>query len=116
MSVYDVARACRLALETPEAAGLAINISSGQAMTVKQVAERTIAAIGRSDIQPAITGNYRSGDVRQCFADIPWRNRCWVGSRRFRSSRASKIWRNGSRTRVRLTGDWRPGRSWRHGD
>jgi len=70
VSVYDVARACRLALETPAAAGLAMNISSGQAMTVKEVAERTIAAIGRSDIQPAITGNYRAGDIRHCFADI----------------------------------------------
>jgi dTDP-L-rhamnose 4-epimerase len=70
VSVYDVARACRMALETPSAGGLAINISSGQAMTVKEVAERTVAAIGRPDIKPAITGNYRAGDIRHCFADI----------------------------------------------
>jgi dTDP-L-rhamnose 4-epimerase len=70
VSVYDVARACRMALETPAAAGLAINISSGEAMTVKEIAERTVAAIGRGDIQPAITGKYRAGDIRHCFADI----------------------------------------------
>jgi dTDP-L-rhamnose 4-epimerase len=70
VSVYDVARACLLALETPAAAGLAFNISSGRAMTVKEVAERTIAAIGRPGIEPAITGNYRAGDIRHCFADI----------------------------------------------
>jgi|SRR5579871_428821 len=70
VSVYDVARACRLALETPAAAGTAMNISSGQAMTVREVAERTIAAIGRHDIEPAITGKYRAGDIRHCFADI----------------------------------------------
>jgi dTDP-L-rhamnose 4-epimerase len=70
VSVYDVARACRMALETPSAAGLAMNISSGQAMTVKEVAERTIAAIGRPDLQPEITGKYRAGDIRHCFADI----------------------------------------------
>jgi dTDP-L-rhamnose 4-epimerase len=70
VSVYDVARACRLALETPQAAGLAMNISSGQAMTVKEVAERTVRALGRSDIAPEITGNYRAGDIRHCFADI----------------------------------------------
>jgi dTDP-L-rhamnose 4-epimerase len=70
VSVYDVARACRMALETPSAAGRAINISSGQAMTVKEVAERTIRAIGRADLQPAITGKYRVGDIRHCFADI----------------------------------------------
>jgi dTDP-L-rhamnose 4-epimerase len=67
VSVYDVARACRLALEAPDADGHAINISSGAAMSVREVAER---AIGASHIQPAITGNYRAGDIRHCFADI----------------------------------------------
>jgi len=70
VSVYDVARACRLALETPAAAGQAFNISSGLPMTVKEVAERTIRAIGHSRTEPAITGNYRAGDIRHCFADI----------------------------------------------
>ncbi len=70
ISVYDVARACRLALETPAAAGRAINISSGAAMTVKEVAERTIHAIGANDIKPEITGRYRAGDIRHCYADI----------------------------------------------
>jgi dTDP-L-rhamnose 4-epimerase len=70
VSVYDVARACRLALETPAAAGQAFNISSGLPMTVKEVATRTIRAIGNSQIEPAITGNYRAGDIRHCFADI----------------------------------------------
>ena len=31
---------------------------------------RTVAAIGRSDIQPQITGKWRAGDIRHCFADI----------------------------------------------
>lgn len=70
VSIYDVARACRLALESPAAAGRAINISSGRAMTVKEVATRTIRAIGRTDLEPEITGKYRSGDIRHCFADI----------------------------------------------
>jgi len=70
VSVYDVARAVRLALDTPKAAGGAFNISSGEPMTVKEVAERTVAALGRSDIQPQITGKYRAGDIRHCFADI----------------------------------------------
>ena len=60
VSVYDVARACRLALETPDAAGQAFNISSGVPMTVKEVAERTIRAIGTRDIEPEITGKYRA--------------------------------------------------------
>jgi dTDP-L-rhamnose 4-epimerase len=70
VSVYDVARACRLALEKPEAAGKAINISSGIPMTVKEIAERTVMALGASHISPEITGKYRVGDIRHCFADI----------------------------------------------
>lgn len=70
VSVYDVARACRLALETPAAADRAFNISSGVPMTVQEVAERTVRAIGRGDLGVEITGKYRAGDIRHCFADI----------------------------------------------
>jgi dTDP-L-rhamnose 4-epimerase len=70
VSVYDVARAVRLAIETPAAAGGAYNISSGQPMTVKECAERTVRALGRPDIEPQITGKWRAGDIRHCFADI----------------------------------------------
>ncbi|MDP9169909.1 MAG: SDR family NAD(P)-dependent oxidoreductase [Acidobacteriota bacterium] len=70
VSVYDVARACRLALEAPGAPGNAINISSGTPITIKAVAERTIRAIGGNGIEPDITGKYRVGDIRHCFADI----------------------------------------------
>jgi len=70
VSVYDVARACRLALESPEAAGCAINISSGVPLTVGEAAERTVRALGRGDLLPEITGKYRAGDIRHCFADI----------------------------------------------
>lgn len=70
VSVYDVARACRLALETPAAAGQAFNIGSGVPLTVREVAERAVRALGRGDIRPEITGRYRAGDIRHCFADI----------------------------------------------
>jgi dTDP-L-rhamnose 4-epimerase len=70
VSVYDVAAAFRLALEAPAAPGHAVNISSGVPMTVGEVAARTIRAVGRSDIVPDITGNYRVGDIRHCFAEV----------------------------------------------
>jgi dTDP-L-rhamnose 4-epimerase len=70
VSVYDVARACRLALEKPGAAGQAINIGSGVPLTVREVAERTVRAIGHADLEPEITGKYRAGDIRHCFSDI----------------------------------------------
>lgn len=70
VSVYDVASAVRLAIETPAASGQAFNISSGQAMTIKEIAAKTIRCLGSSNIQPDITGKYRVGDIRHCFADI----------------------------------------------
>ena len=70
VSVYDVARACRLALEKKEAAGCALNISSGVPMTVLECARRTVRALGRRDIEPEVTGKYRAGDIRHCYADI----------------------------------------------
>jgi dTDP-L-rhamnose 4-epimerase len=69
VSVKDIAVACRLALETPEAAGQVLNIGSGQAFTVNQVAELLAKVLGKQ-IEPEITGKYRMGDIRHCFADI----------------------------------------------
>jgi len=70
VSVHDVARACRLALEVPEAAGLTFNIGSGRDVTVREVARRMAEAMNREHIAPEITGTYRMGDIRHCFADI----------------------------------------------
>ncbi|HXU60147.1 MAG TPA: NAD-dependent epimerase/dehydratase family protein [Polyangia bacterium] len=70
VSVHDVARACRLALETDAADGTALNVASGRSFSVCEVAERLGAVLGRSRIAPDITGNYRVGDIRHCFADI----------------------------------------------
>ncbi len=70
VSVHDVARACRLALETQEAAGNVFNIGSGCHYTIKELAGRIAAVMGKEEIQPAISGKYRVGDVRHCFADI----------------------------------------------
>lgn len=70
VSVYDVACACRMAVECKAAGDRVFNISSGHAMTVKEIAQRTVDAIGTRNIQPEITGRYRAGDIRHCFADI----------------------------------------------
>jgi dTDP-L-rhamnose 4-epimerase len=70
VSVYDIARACRLALEKPEASGEVFNIGSGQNYTIKELAERIIAVMGKDHLEPNVTGKYRVGDVRHCFADI----------------------------------------------
>jgi dTDP-L-rhamnose 4-epimerase len=68
VSVYDIARACRLALET-DASDVAINIGSGASYTIRETAER-IARTLEKDLEPEITGNYRVGDIRHCYPDI----------------------------------------------
>ena len=68
--VRDVARACRLALETPAAASQVINVGSGESRSVLQVAQALAGATGKQKLTPHITGKYRAGDIRHCFADI----------------------------------------------
>ena len=70
VSVHDVARACCLALTVPEAPGTVFNIGSGAAYSIRELACRIGAAMGREGIEPVITDKYRVGDVRHCFADI----------------------------------------------
>lgn len=69
VNVKDVARAFRLAIETDAANGKAINVGSGVSRTVRSVATDLAAALGRTDIEPEITGRFRAGDIRHCFAD-----------------------------------------------
>jgi dTDP-L-rhamnose 4-epimerase len=70
VSVHDVARACRLALESPAAVGETFNVASGEVHTIRGIAERVAAALGKPGLRPEITGKYRVGDIRHCFAEI----------------------------------------------
>jgi len=68
--VRDVARACLLALEAPKAAGEVLNVGSGVPRTIEEVGRAIARAVGRPELQPQVTGKYRVGDIRHCFADI----------------------------------------------
>ena len=70
VNVRDVVQACVLALQTPAAAGQVLNIGSGQSFSIVEVAEQMAHALGIDDLPPEITGKYRTGDIRHCFADI----------------------------------------------
>ena len=70
VSVYDVARACRLALETSAAAGGVFNIGTGKPQTILDLARRIAHVLGRQRIEPRVLRRYRAGDIRHCFADI----------------------------------------------
>jgi dTDP-L-rhamnose 4-epimerase len=70
VSVHDVVRACLLCLDAAEMNECVFNVGSGEAYTVRELAERIARALGKEAIQPRITGKYRVGDIRHCFADI----------------------------------------------
>ena len=67
--VKDVARATVLALTAPGANGKAINIGIGDPISIAEVATLLARALGREDIKPLITHEYRAGDIRHCWAD-----------------------------------------------
>ena len=70
VSVHDIARACRLAMEEPAAAGEVFNIGSGRSFSILEIAEQMAAVLGKEELEAKITGKYRVGDIRNCFADI----------------------------------------------
>jgi dTDP-L-rhamnose 4-epimerase len=70
VAVEDVARACALALEHEELESEVLNVGSGQSVTVCEIAQRLGPLLGKEDIEPEVTDEYRVGDIRHCFADI----------------------------------------------
>jgi len=70
VSVYDAARAFRLALESPGAAGETFNIGSGRPHTFRTVANLLATITQRQHLAPEVTGAGRVGDIRHCIADI----------------------------------------------
>jgi len=82
--VQDVARAFVSAAERP-VPGEAINIGSGDALSVAEIAE-ILALEMKKTIRPQLLGRYRRGDIRHCFAEISKARRCldWEPSKTFR--------------------------------
>jgi dTDP-L-rhamnose 4-epimerase len=68
--VKDVARACRLALKSPHADRQVFNVGSGKPYAIAVLAADLANLLGRPHLEPEITGKYRVGDIRNCYADI----------------------------------------------
>lgn len=69
VSVHDIVRANLLAMDRPEADGMALNIGSGQPIAIRDVASIMSEELHLS-VSQEITGRYRAGDIRHCYADI----------------------------------------------
>jgi dTDP-L-rhamnose 4-epimerase len=65
VSVHDIVQALLLSVDREEAVGQALNVGSGRSITVREVG-RVLGV----EIEPEVTGRYRVGDIRHCYADI----------------------------------------------
>ena len=69
ISVYDVVRASVFVLQDKRANNHTFNLGSGNPISIKKVA-KTLAKLCHKKIKPIITGKFRKGDIRHCYADI----------------------------------------------
>jgi dTDP-L-rhamnose 4-epimerase len=67
--VSDIAAAVLLALEPGSGDGEALNVGTGNPVTVLDVAEVLTRELD-VDLEPEIRNVFRAGDIRHCFADI----------------------------------------------
>jgi dTDP-L-rhamnose 4-epimerase len=67
--VGDVVEATRLAMDAPDAPWNPINVATGRQVRVGELARRLARALG-VEIEPQITGEARTGDIRHCYADV----------------------------------------------
>ena len=58
-----------LALESDRADYEIMNVGTGRATSIKEIAQLIARGLGK-DIEPNITGQFREGDIRHCVADI----------------------------------------------
>jgi dTDP-L-rhamnose 4-epimerase len=70
VSVHDVVRAAALAIENDAVSGQVFNVGTGIARPIAEIATTLARLLGREDIQPNITLQFRKGDIRHCLADI----------------------------------------------
>jgi dTDP-L-rhamnose 4-epimerase len=69
VSVHDIVQGLLLAAEEDAAVGKAFNLGSGEAVSVTEVGA-TLAGVMGVEVEPQLTGKYRVGDIRNCYADI----------------------------------------------
>ena len=67
--VSDIVQGILSALESDTAPGHAINLGTGRPTSVARVAEVLAEGIG-VEVEAELSGQYRAGDIRHCYADI----------------------------------------------
>lgn len=67
--VDDVTRSIELALQADIKGYHAFNVGSGEATPIRRMAELMKQILGSSS-ELSVTGNFRAGDIRHCYADL----------------------------------------------
>jgi dTDP-L-rhamnose 4-epimerase len=65
--VSDVVGATRAAMDAEGAAGRVFNVAAGRRITIADLAT-TLAGLIAPELQPEISGEFRAGDIRHCYA------------------------------------------------
>jgi dTDP-L-rhamnose 4-epimerase len=73
IDVRDIVRCCTLALEQDGADGRTLNVGTGRATSVNDVAQVIAQGLGK-EIEPEVVNQYRAGDIRHCYADTQLAN------------------------------------------
>ena len=68
VDVRDITRGIHLALTRPGADGETVNLGTGKATNLLELADVLSRGLG-VDIEPDIVGQFRAGDIRHCYAD-----------------------------------------------
>ncbi len=67
--VKDITKALVMSMEKKTAKGEIFNVGTGKPTSIKEIA-KILSNYISPKIQPTITNEFRSGDIRHCFADI----------------------------------------------
>jgi dTDP-L-rhamnose 4-epimerase len=73
IDVRDIVRCCTLALEQDGADGRTLNVGTGRATSVNEVAHVIAQGLSK-EIDPEVVNQYRAGDIRHCYADTQLAN------------------------------------------
>lgn len=67
--IDDVVQAIRLAIEGDDLPCYAYNVGTGSLTSIAEVSERLMESLGQN-VPARISGDFRLGDIRHCFADL----------------------------------------------
>ncbi len=67
--VRDIVQANLLAMTDARADDQALNVGTGRAVSIGEIG-RLLAELYEESVTPQVTGKFRAGDIRHCYADI----------------------------------------------